>query len=259
MPVWHFNLCKKEKEKIMTIDIRDANHNKVGYITDNGGDISIRDANHNKVGYITDIAIIATHGKCKVIRDANANIVGHIEGNAPRVQMAAAAFLLLNLRGGSGGSSSGGGGSSDENSGCLGKIIGAIIGAIGIIIAHYLQTWPGRIGVAYGLAFGILSTIAERANIGMGIFLSIMFILICGALGLLGGFVSSKLSRHGNFGALIGAAVAGIVMIVTGAIGKTTLPVTLVVSLLAAVPGLAAGAIIGAIVGLVKKQIDKKK
>ncbi|MDR1175064.1 MAG: hypothetical protein LBK83_06300 [Treponema sp.] len=148
---------------------------------------------------------------------------------------------------------------SDEKPGCLGRIIGAIIGAVGFIIMQYLKTWPGRIGVVYGLVFGILGTITQHAGIGMGIFLSIVLILICGALGLLGGFISSKLSRHGNFGALIGAAATGIVMIVIAAISKQALPWTLMFFLLGAVPGLVAGAIIGSIVGLVKNQIDKKK
>jgi hypothetical protein len=148
---------------------------------------------------------------------------------------------------------------SGEKPGCLSSIIDTIIGAIGYFIVHCLKSWPGRIGITYGLALGILCTIMQHAGAGIGIFLSIFFMLICGALGLLGGFISSKLSRHGNFGALIGAAATGIALVVIGAIGKQGLPSILLFFLIGVVPGLVAGAIIGAIVGLVKKQIDKKK
>jgi hypothetical protein len=152
--------------------------------------------------------------------------------------------------------SNGGGGSSGEKEGCLSRIITAILGAI---VGLVMYSWPGRIGVAYGLAFGILGTIMQHGGAGMGIFVSIILMLICGPLGLLGGFISSKLSRHGNFGALIGAAVTGIFMIVIAVISKQALPSILLFILFGTVPGLVVGAIIGAIVGLVKKQIDKKK
>jgi integral membrane sensor domain MASE1 len=141
--------------------------------------------------------------------------------------------------------------SDSEKPGCLGKIIGAILGAI---VAMVMHSWQGRIGVAYGLAFGILGTIMQRGSVGMGIFLSVVLMLIFGALGLLAGFISSKLSRHGNLGALIGAAAIGIALAIIAAAGKQDLHEIILFFLFGTVPGLVVGAIVGGIVGLVKNK-----
>jgi hypothetical protein len=118
----------------------------------------------------------------------------------------------------------------------------------------FLHSWPGRIGVLYGLVFGILGTVMQHGGIAIGIFLCVVLMLICGALGLLAGFISSKLSRHGNFGALIGSGVTGIAFVVIAVIGKVNLTNTLLFFLLGAVPGLVIGAIVGGIVGLIIKK-----
>jgi type III secretory pathway component EscS len=175
---------------------------------------------------------------------------GHIVGRVDDGILAGgAALLLLDFSK-----------NKDEKSGCLATIIGAIIGAIvAALIAIVKHSWAGRIGVAYGLALGILATVTQRGGVGLGIFFSIFFMLICGALGLLADFISSKLSRQGNIGALIGAAATGITMVVMAVIAKSSIPQALLLLLLALIPGLIAGAVIGAIVGLIKKLADKKK
>jgi hypothetical protein len=181
-----------------------------------------------------------------MVLNNSGGVLFHVDDGASDVEIGAAAVFLYHLgevqeKPESASSSSSGG----EKPGCLGMIIGAI----SFVIMNYLKTWPGRIGVAYGLAFGILGTLMQRGGVGMGIFLSIMLILICGALGLVGGFISSKLSRHGNYGALIGAGATGIALAVIGVIGKTNISTILLFFLVGAVPGLVVGAIIGTIVG----------
>jgi hypothetical protein len=142
------------------------------------------------------------------------------------------------------------GSSKEENPGCLSRIIGAILGAI---VAMFLHSWPGRIGVLYGLAFGILSQL-PKGSVFAGIFTSILLMLICGLLGLLAGFISSKLSKQGNIGALIGSGAGGIFLAVIAIAGKMSIAMILTFFLVGTVPGLAAGAVIGAIVGLITKK-----
>jgi hypothetical protein len=273
----------------MAINVRNSSGGVLGSISNgkilnnNGGELGhvsgnkILNNNGGELGHVSGNKILNNNGgelahinhgplgleNGNIILNNSGGELFRVDDGASDVEIGAAAIFLYNL-----GEEqkkfepppvNGTGGGGDENPGCLGRIIGAIIGAVGFVIMQYLKTWPGRIGVAYGLAFGILGTITQHAGVGVGIFLSIVFILICGALGLLGGFISSKLSRQGNFGALIGAGATGIAMIVFAAIDKQALPWILMFFLLSAVPGLVAGTIIGSIVGLVKKQIDKKK
>lgn len=178
--------------------------------------------------------------------------VGHVEGGDELVGGAALLLGLLDVHDKDDNKTE----DNSEKPGCLSRIIGAIIAVIVAIVKH---SWPGRIGVAYGLALGILMTIAPGmggGGIGIGIFMSIIFMLICGPLGLLAGFISSKLSRHGNLGALIGAGAAGLTLVVLAIIEGYHLSWMFLFFLLGTVPGLVAGAIIGGIAGLI---IKKKK
>jgi hypothetical protein len=224
-------------------DILNAEYKKIGHVDDN----DIFNVNYKKIGYVDgDDIFNADYKKIGYadgnnIFNANYKKIGYVDAKGTNAQMGAAGMFLMGYFQ-----------KIEEPGGCLSKIIGAII-------AMVMYSWPGRIGVAYGLAFGILGTIMQRGGIGIGIFLSIVLMLICGPLGLLAGFISSKLSRHGNLGALIGAAATGTVLAVAAAINRQRLHEILLFVLFGAVPGLVAGAIIGSIVGLVKKQIDKKK
>jgi MFS family permease len=161
---------------------------------------------------------------------------------------AAGGLLILGLGAQQTNYTSGSNSKSEEPGGFIGMILSAILFFI-------RQPLPGKIGIMYGLAFGILMTITTQGGgIGMGIFFSLVFILIFCLLGRLAGFILSKLSRHGNLGALIGTAVAGLALAGLAVINKQSLSWILLFFLFGAVPGLVLGAIIGAIVGAVKKQ-----
>jgi len=140
--------------------------------------------------------------------------------------------------------------SGNKRPGCLGMIFGFFIRFF-----HKLSL-GGKIGAITGLVIGIVSSFSgEASNV---ILVAPLAFLAGGGLGAFFGFILRKSSQEGKRGAIIGAGVTALALVIICIIGGSGISLLLSSLFIGIVAGGIVGIIIGNIVGFIKKRVSKK-